>query len=93
MIATARGLRSSARESPQKAKQEEEGPGYEVRKRIQSRKETNEKERGKRAKGRTKGKLVRQPYVTATLRRYPRRILSSAYSRERNPGGRQTRTK
>ena len=38
--------------------------------------------RGEREKEREKEtfkkELVRQPYVTATLRRYPRRILSSA---------------
>jgi len=38
-----------------------------------------EREREKERKKETsKKELVRQPYVTATLRRYPRRILSSA---------------
>lgn len=63
------GSRRLAWASLQEAKQKERD--------LKWQREKGEREKERERKRTSKRELVRQPYVTATLRRYPRRILSS----------------
>lgn len=52
-----------------------------------------EEQEGRKIEEENDQEEARTPAICHGDLTYPRRILSSAYSRERNPSGRQTRTK